>query len=200
MKILVTGCGSIGRRHISNLLTIGNIEVIAHDTTTDGRNKVMNLYGIKPFENYADALASGPDAVIVATPTNEHVTSALKAAEAGCNLFIEKPVSHNTEGLSEILMLVREKKIISFVGCNMRFHPGIKKVKELLESNAAGKIMTAHIETGSFMPEWRPGIDYRKTYSSRHDMGGGVVLDAIHEIDYVLWMLGDVKMVCFIAD
>ena len=82
MKILVTGCGSIGRRHISNLLTIGNIEVIAHDTTTDGRNKVMNLYGIKPFENYADALASGPDAVIVATPTNEHVTSALKAAEA----------------------------------------------------------------------------------------------------------------------
>ena len=97
-------------------------------------------------------------------------------------------------------MLVREKKIISFVGCNMRFHPGIKKVKELLESNAAGKIMTAHIETGSFMPEWRPGIDYRKTYSSRHDMGGGVVLDAIHEIDYVLWMLGDVKMVCCMAD
>lgn len=77
MRFLVTGCGSIGRRHISNLLTIGNIEVIAHDITPDGRNKVMDLYGIKTYENYKDALDSGTDAVIVATPTNEHIRTGL---------------------------------------------------------------------------------------------------------------------------
>lgn len=200
MRFLVTGCGSIGRRHISNLLANGNIEVIAHDTTPDGRNKVMDLYGIKTYENYKDALASGPDAVIVATPTNEHIKPALEAAKAGCNLFIEKPVSHNTEGLPEVLSTVKKKGLITLVGCNMRFHPGLKKVKELLDRGAAGKILSANIESGSYMPEWRPGIDYRKTYSSRHNMGGGVILDAIHEIDYARWMLGDVAVVSCMAD
>lgn len=200
MRFLVTGCGSIGRRHISNLLTIGNIEVIAHDITPDGRNKVMDLFGIKTYENYKDALNSGTDAVIVATPTNEHIMPALEAAKAGCHLFIEKPVSHNTEGLAEILSTVQEKGLISLVGCNMRFHPGLKKVKELLDRGAAGKILSADIEAGSYMPEWRPGIDYKKVYSARSDMGGGVILDAIHEIDYARWMLGDVAALCCMAD
>ncbi|OGL47551.1 MAG: hypothetical protein A2W05_03310 [Candidatus Schekmanbacteria bacterium RBG_16_38_10] len=200
MKFLVTGCGSIGRRHISNLLTIGNIEVSAHDLTPDGRNKVKELFGINAHENYEDALAAGPDAVIVTTPTNEHISPALEAATAGCHLFIEKPVSHNTEGLAKILSIVKEKGLITLVGCNMRFHPGLKKVKELLDKGTAGKILSADIETGSYMPEWRPGIDYRKVYSARSDMGGGVILDAIHEIDYARWMLGDVAALCCMAD
>jgi predicted dehydrogenase len=86
------------------------------------------------------------------------------------------------------------------VGCNMRFHPGVKKVKELLDTNVVGKILSAHIETGSYMPDWRPGIDYRTIYSARKDMGGGVILDAIHEIDYARWMLGEVSVVSCMAD
>lgn len=199
MKVLVTGCGSIGRRHIKNLLSFGDVEVLAHDITIDGRNKVLEMFGIKAYEDYADALDSGPDAVVVATPTNEHAASALKAAEAGCHLFIEKPVSYNIEGLVEVLATVKEKGLITLVGCNMRFHLGLKKVKELLDNKAVGRILSADIETGSYMPEWRPGIDYRKTYSSRHNMGGGVILDAIHEIDYARWMLGDVAAVSCMA-
>lgn len=200
MKVLVAGCGSVGRRHIKNLLSFGDVEVVSHDINIDGRNKVLEMFGIKSYEDYADALASGPDAVVVATPTNEHAASALKAAEAGCHLFIEKPVSHNIEGLVDVLATIKKKGLITLVGCNMRFHPGLKKAKELLDEGTAGRILSADIEAGSYMPEWRPGIDYRKIYSSRHDMGGGVVLDAIHEIDYARWMLGDVEMVCCMAD
>ena len=200
MRFLVTGCGSIGRRHISNLLTIGNIEIIAHDLNPDGRNKVKELFGINAYENYEDALAADPDTVIVATPTNEHIVPALKAAKAGYHLFIEKPVSHNTEGLAEVLSIVKEKGLITLVGCNMRFHPGLKKVKELVDKGAAGKILSADIEAGSYMPEWRPGIDYKKVYSARSERGGGVILDAIHEIDYARWMLGDVAALCCMAD
>jgi predicted dehydrogenase len=200
MRFLVTGCGSIGRRHIKNLLSIGNIEVISHDIFPDGRNKVKELFGIKTYENYDDALADSPDAVIVATPTKEHIKPALKAAKTGCHLFIEKPVSHELEGLNEVLSTVKDKNLITLVGCNMRFHPGLKKVKELLEVGAIGKLLSADIETGSYMPEWRPGTDYRKIYSSKKDMGGGVILDAIHEIDYARWMLGDVAVVSCMAD
>lgn len=200
MKILVTGCGSIGRRHIKNLLAIGNIEVIAHDITPEGRNKVMELFGIKAYENYEDAVATGPDAVIVATPTNEHIKPALEAAKVGCHLFIEKPVADEIKALNDVLLIVKENKLITMVGCNMRFHPGLKKVKDLLDEGAAGRILFANIETGSYMPEWRPGIDYRKSYSSRRDMGGGVILDAIHEIDYSRWMLGEVAVVSCMAD
>lgn len=200
MKFLVTGCGSIGRRHISNLLAIGNFDIIAHDLNPDGRRKVKELFGLNAYENYEDALAEGPDTVIVATPTNEHIVPALDAAKAGCHLFIEKPVSHNTEGLAEVLSTVKEKGLITLVGCNMRFHPGLKKVKELLDMNAVGKILSADIESGSYMPEWRPGIDYKRVYSARSEMGGGVILDAIHEIDYARWMLGDVAVVSCMAD
>lgn len=200
MRLLVTGCGSIGRRHIGNLLALGNIEVIAHDLTPDGRSKVADLFGVKVYANYGDALDAGPDAVIVATPTNEHIRPALEAAKAGCHLFVEKPVSHNMDGLSDVLSTVKSKSLITLVGCNMRFHPGIKKVKELLDEGTVGRILSADIETGSYMPEWRPGWDYRNVYSARSHMGGGIILDAIHEIDYARWMLGDVAVVSCMAD
>lgn len=200
MRVLVTGCGSIGRRHIGNLLATEDIEVIAHDLAPDGRSKVADLFGVKVYSNYGDALAAGPDAVIVASPTNEHIKPALEAVKAGCHLFVEKPVSHNTEGLLEVLSIVKKKGLITLVGCNMRFHPGIRKVKELLGEGAAGRILSVDIEAGSYMPEWRPGCDYRKIYSARSDMGGGIILDAIHEIDYARWMLGDVDMVSCMAD
>lgn len=200
MRFLVTGCGSIGRRHIKNLLAVDNVEVISHDKYPDSRNKVKELFGIKTHENYDDALADKPDAVIVATPTKEHIKPALEAAKAGCHLFIEKPVSHELEGLHELLSTVKNKKLITLVGCNMRFHPGLKKVKELINAGIIGKILSANIESGSYMPEWRPETDYRKIYSSRKEMGGGVILDAIHEIDYARWMLGDVAVVSCMAD
>lgn len=200
MKFLVTGCGSIGKRHIRNLLAIGGIEVFAHDIALEERNSAHEMFGVKVYEDYDDALTLYPDAVIVATPTNAHTEPALKAVKKGCHLFIEKPISDSLEGLSEIVSLVEEKNFVTLVGCNMRFHPCIKRIKELLDAETVGRVLSVNIETGSYLPEWRPSIDYRKNYSARKELGGGIILDAIHEIDYARWMLGDVSMVACFAD
>jgi predicted dehydrogenase len=200
LKILVTGCGSIGKRHIKNLINIREVEVAAHDIFDETMELVSESFGIKVYKDYNDALSESPDAVIVATPTNEHIEPALKAAKAGCHLFIEKPVAHTLEGLDEILSVVKERDLITFIGCNMRFHPEIKKVKELLDEGEIGRLLSANIECGSYMPDWRPSVDYRQVYSAKKELGGGIILDSIHEIDYACWMMGKVDMVGCIAD
>src|SRR5262249_30026105 len=97
--------------------------------------------------------------------------------------------------LLELKSLVREKKLTSLVGCNMRFHPGPARVKQLLEEEALGKILFARIHAGSYLPEWRPGSDYRSNYAAKAATGGGCLLDCIHEIDLARWYLGEVESV-----
>jgi predicted dehydrogenase len=84
------------------------------------------------------------------------------------------------------------------VGCNMRFHPGLKKVKRLIDEGRIGNVISVRSEFGQYLPDWHPWEDYRQGYSAQSTMGGGVILDAIHEIDYMRWMFGDVRAVsCF---
>jgi len=123
---------------------------------------------------------------------------AVEAAEHGCHLFIEKPLSDSLEGVDRLLATVTERNLVTLVGCNMRFHPGLVRVKKLLEKGAIGRVVAARVEVGQYLPDWHPQEDYRQGYSARRDLGGGVILDAIHEIDYIRWMLGEVATVaCF---
>jgi predicted dehydrogenase len=123
---------------------------------------------------------------------------ALEAAEHGCHLFVEKPLSDGLEGVERLLAVVRERNLITLVGCNLRFHPGLMQVKRLLEQGALGRVVAARVEVGQYLPDWHPQEDYRQGYSAHRDLGGGVILDAIHEIDYIRWMMGKVASVaCF---
>ena len=97
-----------------------------------------------------------------------------------------------------MLELARSKNLVTLVGCNLRFHPGLVAVKRLLEQGVAGRIVAIRAEVGQYLPDWHPGEDYRQGYSARLDLGGGIILDAVHEIDYVRWLLGPVRSVaCF---
>jgi predicted dehydrogenase len=131
----------------------------------------------------------------VATPTHLHAEQTLEIVRTGFPIFVEKPLSHSEAGLSEIARLVESKKIASLVGCNMRFHPGPVKVKQLLEEGRLGKVLFARVHTGSYLPSWRPNIDYRRNYSALVETGGGCILDCIHEIDLARWYLGEVDSV-----
>ena len=75
-------------------------------------------------------------------------------------------------------------------GYNLRFHPPIQKLKELVDELVVGKILWAQVEAGSYLPDWRPWQDYRKSYTARRELGGGILLDGSHEIDYVMWLFG----------
>jgi len=117
-----------------------------------------------------------------------------------CHLFVEKPISDNLKGLEDIKKSAEKKKKIIYVACNMRFHPSIKKIEKLVRSEKLGTIFSVRCEFGHYLPNWRPGSDYSKHYSANKEQGGGILLDSIHEFDYLLWMFGGVREVFAIAD
>lgn len=195
MKILIIGYGSIGKRHLKNMLSLGkkDTELMLCRSSKKEANAGNNV-----FFDLDEALAQKPDVVFITNPTSLHITAALKAAEKGCHLFIEKPLSNNADGVDKLLKIVEEKNLIVMVGYNMRFHQSIVLMKNLLDKKTIGKVLAARIEVGSYLPDWHPGEDYRKSYSASKALGGGVILDLSHELDYARWLLGEVREVmCF---
>ena len=199
MKALVVGGGSIGKRHLRNLNALGSIELGLVETDSERRDTIRELGAIE-FKDLSDGLNWSPDFVVVSTPPHLHVQQAIQIARYGCDVFVEKPLSHTPDGLAELAELVERKKLVSLVGCNMRFHPGPLKVKEMLQEGLPGKVLFARIHAGSYLPSWRPGIDYRDNYAAREETGGGCILDGVHEIDLARWYLGQVREVFCVAD
>ncbi|HMA05157.1 MAG TPA: Gfo/Idh/MocA family oxidoreductase [Methanomicrobiales archaeon] len=194
-RILVIGCGSIGKRHIRNLQVAGAREITAFDPREDRRREAGEGLGIRVFADLEAAFAAGPDAVFVCSPTAFHREQSLRAVAAGSHVFIEKPVSDSLEGMDTLMEVVDRQGLVSLVGCNFRFHPGLRQVKSLLNSGSIGRTISFRARFGHYLPDWHPWEDYRKTYSARRDLGGGVILDRVHEIDYARWLFGDVRQV-----
>ena len=195
MRFLFAGCGSIGSRHFRNLWRLGERDIILSDISSGRLAELRKEFGVEVFEDFDAALEQKPEVVFVSLPTHLHIPFALKAAQAGCHLFIEKPLSHTMEGVEQLLDIVRQKKLVTIVGCNMRFHHGPSTIKRLLGEGAIGRVISAFVEFGQYLPDWHPFEDYRRSYSAQRSMGGGVVFDLIHEIDYVRWFFGEVEEV-----
>lgn len=195
MKFLVIGCGSIGERHLSNLINIGE-DVASCDISKDLGETIKKRYNILFYSNFEDALGSyNPDAVFVCTPTHLHVSIAAKALKADCHVFIEKPISNTSRRVEELIKLRENKKKVVLVGCNMRFHRAIKYIKEKIDGGEIGRLIFGRAQFGHYLPNWRPNKDYRKIYSANKEMGGGVLLDSIHEIDYMTWFFGQPRSI-----
>lgn len=195
IKFLVMGCGSIGKRHIGNLIALNAQRISAFDLREDRRREVEDQFGVETAPSLEEAWRYDPEVVLITVPTALHVRLAIQAASRGCHLFIEKPLSDRPDGVDELLQEVRNRSLVTLVGCNMRFHPGLLTIKGLLEKGAVGRVVAARVEVGQYLPDWHPWEDYRQGYSARRDLGGGVTLDAIHELDYIRWMLGEVEQV-----
>ena len=198
-RVVVIGCGSIGKRHLRNLLALGVADVVAYDPREDRREEVRTTLNVETISDLDEAWKRDRTLALITAPTSLHVPLAQKAAEHGCHLFIEKPLSDRLEGVEPLLSAVRERHLISLVGCNMRFHPGLMTIKQLLERGAIGRVVTARVEAGQYLPDWHPREDYRQGYSARRNLGGGVLMDGVHEIDYVRWLFGEVTSVACVA-
>lgn len=198
LRFLIIGCGSIGKRHLSNIITLKAGEVLVYDIRADRLSEISSCFNVKTFLDLEDAWKEKPNIAFITLPTSLHIPFSLKAAEHGCHLFIEKPLSDSLEGVDELLHIVQERNLLTLIGCNMRFHPGLAAVKKLIEQEMIGKVLSARVSVGHYLPDWHPWEDYREGYSARRDLGGGIILDAIHELDYIRWMLGEVEaVVCF---
>jgi predicted dehydrogenase len=200
MRGLVVGGGSIGRRHLQNLKLLGVDTLALVEPDRERQQAVISECNVAGFAELEAGLNWRPDFVVLATPTHLHAKQALQIVQSDCPLFVEKPLTHTNESTGELAELVEKKKVISLVGCNMRFHPGPAQVKRLLDERKLGKILFARIHTGSYLPEWRPNDDYRANYAARAETGGGCILDCIHEIDLARWYLGEMQSVFCLAD
>ena len=193
MKFLIAGYGSIGKRHLENIMSNNNSEIIVYSKRKDLSN--LTKKNIKIFNSLEKCLAEKPNIGFITNETVHHVPVSKKLANAGLDLFIEKPLSNSTKSVSELVKLTKTKKLVTLMGCNLRFHECIKKIKSLIEQEKIGKIISVQVECGTYLPDWHPNEDYSKGYSARDDLGGGVVLTCIHEIDYLYWFFGEVKEV-----
>ncbi|MBV6401430.1 MAG: Inositol 2-dehydrogenase/D-chiro-inositol 3-dehydrogenase [Anaerolineales bacterium] len=195
MKFLIAGLGSIGRRHMRNLIALGEKDIVLYRT----RKTTMPEDDLAGFPQETDLQAAlekhKPDAVIVSNPTSLHLDVAIPAAEAGCSLLLEKPLSHSMDRIDELESSLKKGGGRVVVGFQFRFHPGIMKAKQLISDGEIGRVISAHVHFGEYLPAWHPWEDYRQGYAARADMGGGVVLTQCHSLDYLPWLVGKVESV-----
>lgn len=193
-KILLIGFGSIGRRHLRNLQSVGQSDIIVYRTghSTLPDNDLLN---VQITTDIYKTLAYNPTAAIIANPTALHIQSALIAAKTGCHLLLEKPISHNMDGVEELLKIVRIQNLVVLVGFQFRFHLGLQQIKNLLDNGAIGQVVSVQAQWGEYLPSWHPWEDYRKSYSARADLGGGVLATLCHPFDYLRWLIGEVTAV-----
>ncbi|MCM8811716.1 MAG: Gfo/Idh/MocA family oxidoreductase [Candidatus Omnitrophica bacterium] len=189
MKFLIVGCGSIGRRHASNLLKLKVGEVIVCDTDPARLEEIKKEHGLRGFASLEEALREKPEAALICTPTHLHVPAALECLKAGCHLFIEKPVATSLEEARRLIPAARNRVVLT--ACNMRFHPGVIALhqnQKLLRHPVLYRARFSH-----FLPNWRPETPYQNTQSAMTEQSGGIILECIHEIDYLRWLAGPIK-------
>ncbi len=188
-RVLVVGCGSIGRRHARLLRELGVIHLEVCDSSAPNRAYVQAELSIaKGYDQLDDALQEPLDAAFICTPPALHIPQALRVIEAGADVFIEKPLSDRLDQVAGLERCAAERNKRVMVGLCMRYHPGLLRVKQLVAEGAIGRVISARALVGVYLPELRPGLDYRQLYISQP--GGGVTLDYLHEIDFVQWIIG----------
>jgi len=158
---------------------------------------VNQKYGVQVFNDLQEALAKKPDVTFITNPSSLHIPVALEVARARSHLFVEKPLSHNLEGVDELISICTSNNLVGYVAYQLRYHPAAELVKALLEKNALGSILSVHAEVGEYLPDWHKYEDYRQMYASCKDLGGGVILSQIHEFDYLYnWFGLPQRIVC----
>lgn len=183
MKVLIVGLGSIASKHITALKIIDpNIDVYAlrSSNRADTKPGIINVFSL-------DELGGNTiDFAIISNPTSAHKATINSLIPMKIPLFIEKPLFAKL-GNEEVLQEIQDKKISTYVACNLRFLPCLSFAKAYIDGR---RINEVNIYCGSYLPDWRPGSDYKKSYSANKELGGGVHIDLIHEIDYAYWLFG----------
>ena len=197
INVLIVGYGSIGKRHLENFLQFKDIQLIVYTKRSD--LQLLKKKGIKVSNSLTECLKENPDIGVITNETSLHIPIAIKLAKEGLDLFLEKPLSNSLKDVEKLYAIVKKKKLITQMGCNLRFHPCIKKIKSLIEQEKIGKIISAQVQNCSYLPDFHRWEDYRKSYAARKDLGGGVILTQIHEIDYMYWFFEEVENVVSIS-
>ena len=193
MKILVVGYGSIGKRHVKNILKHTNHQIIICTKRQDLSS--LNQKRIKIFDTLQKCLNENPEIGFITNETAYHISTAKQLAKEGIDLFIEKPLSDSRKDIKILQKIVKQKKLVTQMGYNLRFHKCIIQIQKLIIQNKIGKIISIQAENGSYFPDWHPHEDYKISYAGKKRLGGGIVLTQIHDIDYLSSFFGQPKSI-----
>lgn len=189
----VIGMGSIAKRHLSNLRYLHPKSKI-YSVSASGRNTELpeNADAVISMDKL---LKEKPDYVIVASPASFHIKTANSLLLNGIPVLIEKPLADNIESCIELSLDVSSSQAcIVYVGYCLRFLPSALVVKKFIDSGILGKIYNVESNVGQFLPSWRTDKNYRDSVSARKELGGGALLELSHELDYLLWLFGDLEL------
>jgi predicted dehydrogenase len=194
VKILIIGLGSIGKRHLKNLIYLGY-----NDIVLVRRNGLVlpDFPNLKTYATINKACENNNFThVIISTPTSMHFDNFTKISKFEIkNIYIEKPITNEVDKAIEIEEITLNKNLNVSVGFDLHFDLGLNKVKDLLEKGIVGNVCSFQVEVGQYLPDWRPNQDYRLGMSAKKELGGGVMLDLIHEFDYVNWLFGPIDSI-----
>jgi len=192
-RILIVGLGSIGSQHlavIQRLFPEAKIQILRQDET-----RAKNSLGITEISSLDEAMRFLPEIVVICNPASEHINTALKFVDSGANIFIEKPISHSTKEIIQLINALKATNGVLIVGYNLRYLKSLQAFRTHLREGLVGKPLSVRCEVGQYLPSWRPKKDYRDSVSAKRELGGGVLLELSHEIDYLRWIFGEVDWV-----
>ena len=190
-NILICGAGSVGIRHAKNLIHLGYKNLIFFT------RKKKILIQNKEFKRYTSLnnlfKRNKPLIAFITNETSKHIDTAINCANHGCDLFIEKPLTHKTQKVKKLIKIINKKRIINMVGYMLRFHPIIKILKKLIKEKKLGKIYHFYSEWGEYLPYWHPNENFKKSYAANKKLGGGALLTLSHDLDLLHYFFGKPK-------
>jgi predicted dehydrogenase len=192
-RILIVGLGSIGKRHkelVHQLFPNAEIEVLRLR-----RKSQMADSDSEFLTTIQDAKEFSPEIAVLCTPSTSHISLALDLAKSDAHLLIEKPISQSSAGVLELLEECASRNVVLMVGYNLRYLKSLQEFRRHVSEGLIGKPLSVRCEVGQYLPNWRPKMDYRECVSAKRELGGGVLLELSHEIDYLRWIFGEVDWV-----
>lgn len=200
MKIAVIGLGSIGRRHLGNLQTVGVDALVGYDAAPAQREAATTQFPFARIVDTPEAALDGADGALICTPPDSHVTLARMAAERDAHLVVEKPFAQSVDGVEELLKLCDARGLKVLTAYNWRYWPPMLLAEQMLKDGRIGPVRAARTEYAYHLTIRYPGKDYRQFYMADARQGGGCLLDESHAIDYMRWLLGEVAEVSAVVD
>lgn len=189
-SVALVGLGSVGRRHLRLLRELRPDLSIVLVRSGHGEESPEESLATRTVGTVDDAITAGVQAAIISTPAHLHLHQSMRFIEAGVSILVEKPLSRSSEGIEKLIDLASSHSGKYLVGYVLRYDPSAQCFKKWLQNPTIGKVIHANITCGSFLPEWRPRQDYRKSVSALPELGGGVLLELSHELDYLHWFFG----------
>ena len=193
-RLLIVGLGSIGTRHARVARAVApHVRIAAWRRSGSSNAPPAGVDCV--VATLDEALEFRPQLAVIASPASRHLDTALPLAVAGVHLLVEKPIASSVEGVDELIETCRAHGVALMTGYNLRFLPSLQRFRELVLEGRVGRVLSVRAEVGQFLPAWRPAADYRDTVSASAALGGGVLLELSHEIDYLRWIFGEVEWV-----